>query len=388
MRPFHSLVALLACLMTLHAPVAAGPRSKAPLSLDDLYAVYASGDFDVVSREITHPADCPSELPIIKRAIEPWHEDWTRARAVFLLDLAIVCGKQDAISLAPILSAGGTFVVQRPTPVGRFSPDFSFEVTWHLAALGLLQSQQPAVQAHHGPPQLGGPLDPYLEQMGYLHVLEKRFDQAHVPEEMERFSLARGIAIAKRCCTTHIREDTVGASSVARDASTAVDLRARRIAESNEAIKWFERARHVPQTRREASVRGALVFLYRDQPDVAASWLNEVDEDPSDPTLSYWIHAVRGRAYDAVERISDAEREYAEALRVWPPATAVVEWRAVDLLRLHRAAEAVAQTARLARETAALSSAKDAGPDPWLLINRGDERLVPVWRDELRRMIR
>jgi hypothetical protein len=382
LRLLLCVAALLASALTLAAPIGAStPDRASAVSLDELYAAYAAGDFDVVSRRITRPEDCPADLAAINRTIQPWHEDWNSARAVFLLDLAIVCVKQDRISLAPILSAAATFVLQRPTRIGRFSPDLSFEVTWHLAALGLLESNgaAPSSRSRVRTPAIW--LSPFLEQMAYLGVLRKRFAWVHVPEAMDRFELARGIAFASQCCTWARHARTVDFSPQARNASDAIDKSADWKTAVKEALKSFDRARRVPETRREGSARGALLLLYSDRPGAALAWLEDVDGDPSDAVLSHWIHGVRGRAFDALQRPDAAEREYAEALRLSPRAIAAAEWRAVDLLKLHRAQEAVDQAT-------ALSSVSDRVIDPWPEMDRGDGRLVTVWRDELRRMIR
>jgi hypothetical protein len=378
MRPLRCLAALLACALTIGAGTPVTSRS---VSFDDLYPTYAGGDFDVVSREITRPGDCPDDLEIVKRVIQPWHDDWTRARAVFLLDVAITCRPLNRISLAPILSAAATYVIQRPTPVGPLSADVSFDVTWHLAALGLLQSQRREVPLNHNPSQTRIWLDPFLEELGYLDGLRKRFEEVHEPEVMDRFELARGIAYANRCCTQEMHARTVDLTPQATDGAAYADMIGTWKAQVAVALKSFDRARHVPETRREASVRGALLHLYRNEPDTALAWLQGVDDDPADVTLSYWLHAVRGRVLDTLQRADAAEREYDAALRLSPRAVAAAEWRAVDLMKLHRAPEAVALTV-------ALANTADPEKDPWPGMDLGDFRLVTVWRDQLRAMMR
>ena len=372
------LATLLTSALMFGAKTPAHTRS---ISFDELYSAYASGDFDVVSREITTPSDCPDDLGTVKRAIQAWHEDWTRARAVFLLDVAITCRPLNQSSLAPILSAAGTYVVQRPITVGPRSPDLSFDVTWHLAALALLQSQQHQVPLSHSPHRSAIWLDPFLEELGYLAVLRKRFDEAHEPELIDRFELARGIAYANRCCTQEMHARILNLAVRATDGPSYADTIATWKAQVAAALRSFDRARHVSETRREASVRGALLLLYRNEPDTALAWLRDVDDDPSDLTLSYWFHAVRGRVFDALERPDAAEREYDTALRLSPEAVAVAEWRAVDLMKLHRAQEADTLTI-------ALANAADPEKDPWPGIDLGDFRLVSVWRDQLRAVMR
>jgi hypothetical protein len=276
--------------------------------------------------------------------VKSWRGKWRPAQATFLLELAIAAadaGQNDV--LAQTLSVGGTYALQRPTPLGANPQEDAYETLWHRAALSLLaRRSSPA------------------EQESYLRVLDKRYGGGS--EALHAWSaLEAATAQADGCCNlAALHELRVG---------TAEKL--------NDAIARFDRARTYPEVHSEASVRGALLLLYEDRASTALQWLDQIHDDGADQELSYWAALVRGQVLDALKRPTDAASAYQLALDGYPHAKAATVGLALDLARLGRRDDAAAAAEAATRDPYA--------DDPWLAYDRSDTQVIIKLRDELRR---
>jgi tetratricopeptide (TPR) repeat protein len=275
-----------------------------------------------------------------------------------------------------ILSVGGTFVFQRPKPLGSDPREDAFESMWHMAALGLLQGLGAAQ------PSLAGLQDRYLD------ALSKRYNGLAFASgnPLSRFNLDRAIARAQQCCTQlafNEFENYEGRNnpSMGRGLDAWGRYDASRLrADLSKTINLFDGASRHSEVRSEAVVRGAYLLLHAGEPARAAQVLNEIheDADQTDRELQYWIYLVRAQVSDVLTRFTEAIQDYRNALNVSPGAHSAQVGLAIDLMRTGRRSEGVAVA------SAASTDARGM-PDPWWTFDAADERFVTNWRDQLRK---
>jgi hypothetical protein len=353
------------------------PRiTTADVDVDRVFAQYARGDYAAIEVAYTTPDSFPQTVERFSGQVRAWRRDWRPVRATFFLEMAIAArnaGSPTAVQV--ILSVGGTFVIQRPKVLGSDPREDAFEITWHKAAIGLLQG-------------LGAVRPSFaVSQDRYLNALSKRYKGAGATptSPFPGFDLDRAIARTQQCCTElafdefAAREDAN--PSVSRGMGYWGRYDASRLrSELSAAIHLFARAAGNGDSRSEGLVRGANLLLHAGQPAKAEELLKgmQAAADPFDRELLFWTYLVRAHVEDALTRPADAIPDHRNALNVWPGARSAEVRLAADLMRTGHRAEAVAVAA-------AASTGEHDVKDPWWAFDAGDDRFVTKWRDQLRK---
>lgn len=360
------------------AQVPAPPVQVSLANLQTLFDAYASGDVDVVAKEFEDHRNVVIDQRTLDALAGLWWSDWSPVRATFFLELAVAIPSRPATQR--ILSAGGTFVTQRPTPFGVDATQDAWEMTWHRAALALLESRGMLPEA-----------DLYMKAVG------KRF--AHLADaEGSRLELYGAIAQAAQCCSQAALRalDDFGRSMISSlptaggtDASGQSGLtsvapnrgggaRMPSETEISDAIGRFDRLRKVADVSSEATVRGAWLVLYSGHASKALRWLDEAHDDGTHDDVSYWAAIVRGRVLDVLGKRADAVSAYRQALTIRPHAKTAGLNLALDLARLGRLEEAGEVTEAMTHDPYA--------DDPWSTFDRQGglaevKRLLQTLRD-------
>jgi len=315
------------------------------LAFDRLYRAYAAGDRGILRRSLRSGSDIQAaKPPRDDESLRKWLGTWDRTKAAFLLELADVESGFSAHTLTAV-SAGRSYVMHRPIPLGRDADEDAFEASWHKTALAVLQAQMYA-----------------SAQEAYLNALDDRYSPGAArlaPTVDPRFALARGIGREQHCqaLTGPTHDECL-----------------------RDAVRKYVVAARVPETTAEANVRaGWVLFQLRAYGDA----LETIDRahPEADPVLAYWQHLFRGRILEALDRVGDAEVAYRAALEARPYAQSAGVGLAMTLFKLNRPGEAIA-AARMARE-----QPPDL-VDPWWIYLRGDARFIPQWRTDLRSRLR
>jgi hypothetical protein len=234
------LVAAGGLLLVAGASILAAPQSRARVpvpgpaavdkALEDAISVYSAGDDDVVERWMSMAHLSPRVHYTRFEAAMVRPAPWTRARAAFVLEVAV----RNGIGESQLSLIGRVMVLGRSTPLGADAAEDRFEILFHHVAIGLLQERMSVK-----------PLDDYVNAVG------SRFDEARrrgVALET-RIPLARAFTSALVCCWTR--------SGVLR---TFRDLSRSRVT-LVDALAQFEEAAREPALRAEALIRGAKLQL-------------------------------------------------------------------------------------------------------------------------------
>lgn len=248
----------------------------------DLLLRYASGEFAVVEK--ADRFDAASVRKDLERlateflatpAVRP--DLPRRALATFALEVAAATFTSQFPQSMRLLDWTRQRLIDATTAPGEF------ERHWHLASIGL------------------------IEESGDHAALELAAESAlrQFPDE-PRFRLARALAAELR--------------SAAAGSNWA------------ESASRFEQAAVLDGARAEAHLHLAYIALRQDQPDRALEYLNAVGAAAADPSTTYLMHLLRGRALAAMKELSQAETAYRSALKEAPGAQSAMIGLAVALV--------------------------------------------------------
>src|SRR5262249_49125931 len=109
------------------------------VQFDALYRLYASGNYDVVAKQLVTVADLNLLNPPKPVELRKWLGAWDRTKAAYLLELALASGPISRSAQIALLAEGRLYVISRQAPIGTSPQDDEFEVVWHTAAIGQLE---------------------------------------------------------------------------------------------------------------------------------------------------------------------------------------------------------------------------------------------------------
>jgi hypothetical protein len=353
----------------------AGPARVDPAAIDaginEVLKAYAEGDDLAVEGWLRTP-EAGWSLSSIDRVVAQPVVPWSRARAAFLLEVAVGTmtprdGQLGARDLAmglmltrrtdSLLLVGANLVARRPAPLGADPVKDRFEVLWHQAALGVAQG-----------------IEQYTLQYRYVESIAPRFDQARsrgvtLPT---RLPLARAIAGAGLCCSGRpMPGDQIQIRLINAPPPPVT---------ADNAIAFFERAAAVPELYTEALIRGAVLLARIGREPEALAWFQRVPPH-TDRGLGYMHHLTLARLLDEVNRPGDAANAYGVALDHAPANQRAAIGYAAALLRAGRDEEAGVAAANARRMP------EERG-DPARAYLRADARFVREWLAEIRRLRR
>jgi tetratricopeptide (TPR) repeat protein len=352
-------------LLVAGASILAAPQSRARVpvpgpaavdkALEDAISAYSAGDDGVVERWMSMARLSPRVHYTRFEAAMVRPAPWSRARAAFVLEVAV----RNGIGESQLSSIGRSMVIGRSTALGADAADDRFEILFHHVTIGWLQEHMDVK-----------PLADYVD------AVESKFDEARRRGVVleTRIPLARAFTSALLCCWTR--------SGVLR---TFRDLSRSRVTLAD-ALAQFEEAAREPALRAEALIRGGKLLLDNNRGTDALAWLERVP-DHSDQVLLYVYHWTHARLLD-VDRPADAAAAYRRALAFAPRSQAATIGLAAALQRAGRAEES-AKAAADARAMHVISPAESATHDPGDLMpmfDGGDGRFVQQWLAELRRL--
>lgn len=299
------------------------------------FAEYARGDREAIAR-LVQTVRGDGLRRQIDAAVRQWSQSPQRLHATFLLELAFA--RSDMFDVAR------KFVTSRPDVPGADPAEDEFELAWHKTSIAFLQNQRrPDILERAG-------TDPLKSRhMGPWGLLAVAITEEQWIDN-EPWNL-----------------DARGPSSTTRARSAA---------------KLFEDAAQFAAVQGEALVRLSRVYLHLGRPMDAIAALDRIDRvggGLDDRTLRYWAHLFRGRASEALGRLDEAARAYADALALIPGAQVPATALAALERRRGRAAEAERWAVRALEATS-------PGSDPWHQYATGEFRFFSKRLETLRRM--
>jgi hypothetical protein len=356
----------ITCGLAVVAPswLLAAPRSRlreqgrvsleVEARVNQTLAAYTAGDDLAVEHWMSGLRDRSTIAAIVTAVVTP-KSAWSRARAAFVLEVAVAVPAGSAILKPNLLQAGLTLVTSRPDPLGSDPVEDRFEVLWHQAALGVAQGTQQ-----------------FWFQHDYLDGIGPRFEAArqHGVTLDTRFPLARAIASAGLCCWKRVPGATIQLVAPSERPKNTAD----------DAIALFARAADIPALRNEALIRGAVALRAAGRDAEALAWLGRVPAD-TDRALGYMHHMTLARLLDAANRAADAAAAYRTALGFAPLNQPAAIGLSAALLRAGNDEEAVR----------AAAGARRMPPDPVdqsREFKQADARFVGEWLLEIRRLRR
>ena len=364
------LVAACGILLAAGGSIVAAPQSRASVpvpgpaavdkALEDAISAYSAGDDDAVDRWMSMAHLSPRvhytrfEAAMVRAA------PWSRARAAFVLEVAV----RNGIGESQLSLIGRSMVIARSTALGTDPADDQFEILLHHVTIGLLQERMNVK-----------PLDDYVNEV------RSKFDDARrrgVALET-RIPLARAFTSALLCCWTRSGVLIRTFRGLSRARVTLAD-----------ALAQFEEAAREPALRAAALIRGAKLLVDNDRGTDALAWLERVP-DHSDPVLRYVHHWTHARLLDNVDRPADAAAAYRRALAVAPRSQAAAIGLAAALQRAGRGEESAKAAAAARTMHVVISPAESdtrALGDVMPTFDRGDNRFVQQWLAEVRRLRR
>ena len=357
-------------LLVAGASTLAAPQSRARVpvpgpaavdtALEDAISAYSAGDDGVVDRWMSMAQLSPRVHYTRFEAAMVRPAPWSRGRAAFVLELAIRHG----IGESQLSLIGRAMVIGRSTALGADPAEDQFEILFHHVAIGLLQDRTNVK-----------PLDDYVDA-----VRSKLADARRRGVALDtRIPLARAFTSALVCCWTRSGVLIRTFPDLSRSRVTLAD-----------ALAQFEEAAREPALRAEALIRGAKLLLDNGRGTDALAWLERVP-DHSDPVLGYVRHWTHARLLDNVAGPADAATAYRRALAVAPRSQAATIGLAAALQRAGRAEESAKVAADARAMHVVISPAESATRAPGDLMptfDRGDNRFVPQWLAEVRRLRR
>ena len=364
------LVAACGLFLVAGASILAAPQSGARVpvpgpaavdkALEDAISAYSAGDDGVVERWMSMAHLSPRVHYTRFEAAMVRPAPWSRARAAFVLEVAL----RNGIGESQLSSIGRSMVIGRSMPLGVDATEDRFEILFHHTTIGLLQARMKLrmnVKA----------LDDYVD--AFRSKLEGARRQGVALET--RISLARAFTSALLCCWR-----SGALADVSRSRVTLAD-----------ALTQFEEAALVPALRAEGLVRGAKFLLDNNRRTDALAWLARVP-DHSDQVLSYVQHWTHARILDNVDRPAEAAAAYRRALAFAPQSQPAAIGLAAALQRAGRAEESAKAAAEALAMHVVTSPAVFATHDPagdlMPTFDAGDGRFVQQWMTEVRRLRR
>ena len=341
------------------------PWQRGEPSLARLFADYESGNLDAVRRRVASARETGADVDALRDLSARWRGNWQPRRAMFILDLAIAASETARTdSLASMLDHGLAYFASIPVRDSD-GPFLEFERLWQRTAIAILQKRQA-----------------WRLQEEYVAKLRKRSQQVKAISPDPRFMLALAISRAQRCCTAAELARAATEASNAIAFGPGVGPAAPRLSTVSvetaldSAIASFKAASALDEIRTEATIRGALLQIYRGRPQAALESLDSIGESRTDPELNYWRHLFRARALAHLNRHADAETAFRAALDASPQAQSAGVGLALTLLRLLRSevAAAVANEVRTWPEDSF---------DPWWHYEQGDARFLLPWQTQL-----
>jgi hypothetical protein len=316
------------------------------LRADRVFDAYMAADAHVLTETLRTNARFEQFRKDFRdRVLPAWKiQPWQPARAVFMLDVAVVAFNGSFRFWLDFIEQGRRYVIGRVPAPGVDAAADAFEITWHQASVAVLSGlRRPDYVAECGidpldhrmaaePSATGGQLiDPWIElARGYRD---------------EGFTIVSPVALATR-----------GPSAIAH----------------------YVAATKYDATRAEGAVREAWMLIRLDRAAEALVALDGVDERRTvEKSVIYWSRLFRGRALARLGRLDDAARAYESALTVAPQAQSPkVGLVTVELERdRNEAAYKWAADTRTAPETS---------DDPFWLYPFGDRRFLAARLTALR----
>ena len=343
----------LLCLAVLG--VVRGPATHAATpapAIDELLAAYSAGDFHVLRKAVTSGArfeELRKELGSTKDgqfrgAMQRWHPQRRPVHSAFMLELVLVGHQLGLSGWLDALTESRRFLVARPEAPGTSPEIDAFELTWHRAAIAILQgTRRPDLLDEHGIRPLAERITPGPATPGKLVA--------------PWLALARGVTEEQWAQVPRV-------VAAVRYAS---------------ALEHYTLAAADESTRREALVRKGRVLLAMDAPADAVAAFKAVEAEGTDTGVSYWRWLFLGRGYEALNQVTEAETAYERARAVLPDAqSANVALAALALRR--------DDPARAFQLTQVVRTAPADTPDPWWDYYTGEYRLLGPRMAALRRL--
>jgi hypothetical protein len=360
MRRSVGVVALAAALAASHAVAA----TQTPIPFKDLFARYSAGDYDVVVRELRIQRDYDRIERDLARQRDLWKKQgWRRIQAVFFLEIVAVAYRQQWRDRDDVLESAREFMIARPGAPGASPDDDDFEKLWHRAALTILI----------------GSLDG-LASDRYITEVEARIGAtpqtfASGPRLVEpRIALLHAQAFEQRLIPGAVWTETIVLAPGRTIYSSSTGVTPTSFAQV--ALR-FDAAEACESCRDEAIVRRANVLLRINRAAEALAALERPVGPEADGTLRYWRQVIRGRTFDALNRLDDAAQAYGEARTLFPRAQSPLLALAVLRFRQGRVEEAQQWQDTVRRLPPEAS-------DPWWSYWHGDGRFFPVLLTQLR----
>jgi hypothetical protein len=339
------------------------PDAAQSLTLDDLLTAYRGGDSSVVERALTRPRDFQGLTQRPNPKLDDWLKGWDRGKAVLLLDVAQVAFRV-APNYAPAFIDAGRRAVVAASSGPAAADEMAFAVTWHRAALGMIEGNGNAALLENFVDALKGtsigrpPNGPLAGRLLLAHAVaaERRCWDArpslHQPGiRLEELAEAAG---------ARVPADLDFPPPVGK---AELDAHQRCL---REAFPRFEAAASVPDVHAEAHVRGGWILFQLARPEDALKWLDAATPG-DDRQLAYWLNLFRGRVLGGLSRTQESADAYRAALRLYPGAQSAALGLALQLVRLYRADEA---------DEIALAARRSSAPDPWSDYPRADRRFT------------
>jgi hypothetical protein len=336
------------------------PAAPASTRFDDLLATYASGDTNVVLRELRSLDDFERVRPELVNTLARWRKDWSPTRAAFAMEVALTAFARRWPNPHAFLNAARDIVTSRPDPPGVRESDDEFERRFHRTAVALLA----AVDGPHG-------VDAYLTSV------QSRLAFTTAPSKGPVLSDPRILMAHAMSRETQTLMLLLSVTSTRDDPRTWVvaknDDKTRR--ELEEIARLFDAAAAAEDTRAEARVRRAFV-LHRLGADTEAAALLDTTESADDP-VEYWRALIEGRVFLALDRRADAIAAFERAAMLAPDA----QTPAVALMSIFLALDDREQALGWAER--ARTTTQNSG-DPWPQYWSGSARFLSRWLNDLR----
>ena len=330
--------------------------------LDPVFATYARGDYDVVTRALANSHDYRKHDLFDRRKVERWLGAWSPDKAAFVAELVVRASAVAPAYITNLAATGQRYVLGRPSQPGAVPLEDDLERRFHLIALGVME--------RHFLPR-------YLLQ--YVDVLRaRRLLPAAAAVWSPRIDLSRGIAQEQQCrlLNATARDDRVLADL---EGAAATPLLQRREATDcmRTALTMLEAAAEREEVRDEALTRAGFVAFQLGRATEAKALLDSA-RPGSDRLVAYWRLLFNARVADALRADADAEMAYRAALAAYPEAQSARIGLALALFRMNRTDEA--DTAMRAARTVS-----DEAVDPWEGYFAADDRFVGDWLAAMRK---
>jgi hypothetical protein len=361
-------------------------QPQPPTPFEQLFAEYATGDYEVVSRTIQTVADFnhlnPPEMTKLRKWIGKWVGQPSRVKAAYLLDLAVTVEPLSHAASINLISEGRLSLVTRHDRIGVTADDDAFEIAWHKTALSLLEEiPHPAAERlyldtiqHRYPGRPGTPaLDP---RFVFQNGVAKEQECWQAPENA--FRSLPGPAVTSADVSHQAGGgDTFNAPQAASPATPSIDSRNECLAE---ASRRFIAAAATPALAAEANTRAGWTKFQIGDFGNALTAINRAGR-PDDEVVAYWTQLFRARILSALGQDADAAQAYRAAIELAPGAQSPQLGLALLLFRAKKIDEARAAAAEIRQ-------LPSDSVDPWWTYLGADGRFVTAWMADVRKLVR